>query len=335
MVYQHDERAIVMAPRDSKTGMLGHYDPLLDVSIIIVSWNTVELLRACLIAIVKNAGSIKLEIIVVDNASHDGSAEMVASDFPSVHLLVNDRNMGFAVATNQGLSHARGRYVLLLNSDTITLRGALAEMVRYMDAHPRVGGMGPRLLNSDRSLQVSAYPFPDIVRDVLALLQAHSLSLVGRRLRRYSRRAGTPPRMQTGEVDWVVGACLMLRREALEQVGILDEGYFFGNEEVDLCLRLRRCGWSVVFLACAEIVHLGSQSWAHMSPTRVIWFYTGRQRYFRMHHTRWECLLQRAAIAVIAAGHRQPLLPLRRRSPDDRLWLSAVSRVLLRSLGGE
>src|SRR2546423_5241564 len=216
MVYQHDESAIVMASLDSKTGMLGHYDPLLDVSIIIVNWNTVELLRACLIAIVKNAGSIKLEIIVVDNASHDGSAEMVASDFPSVHLLVNDRNMGFAVATNQGLSHARGRYVLLLNSDTITLRGALAEMVRYMDAHPRVGGMGPRLLNSDRSLQVSAYPFPDIVRDVLALLQAHFLSLVGRLLRRYSRRAGTPPSMQTGEVDRVVGACLMLRREALE-----------------------------------------------------------------------------------------------------------------------
>ena len=155
MVSRHNRQSI--SPKLGEKGWhaatLGPRDPLLDVSIIIVNWNTRDLLRTCLSSIVENAGSARCEIIVVDNASRDGSVEMVVHEFSGVHLRGNSRNVGFAAASNQGLAHARGRYLLLLNSDTLVLPGAIEEMVRYMDSHAHVGALGPRLLYDDRSLR--------------------------------------------------------------------------------------------------------------------------------------------------------------------------------------
>jgi N-acetylglucosaminyl-diphospho-decaprenol L-rhamnosyltransferase len=320
---------------DQPVAVLGPRDPLLDLSIVIINWNTQALLRACLTSIVQNTSSIRFEIIVVDNASCDGSTEMVTHEFPGVHLVANTRNVGFAAANNQGLVHARGHYLLLLNSDTIVLPGALEEMMRYMDAHPRVGALGPRLLNEDRSVQLSVYPFPHLVRDALVFLEVKSWPLVGNLARWYGDRRNARLSAQTGEVDWVMGACLMLRREVLDQVGLLDHGYFFGTEEIDLCYRLRQRGWSVAFLATAAIVHLGGQSWSTISATRLIWFYNARLRYYRLHHPWWEYLGLRAAIALAAMQHIIALLLRHQVSGPSRPLLAAYARVLTHAWRGD
>jgi GT2 family glycosyltransferase len=278
--------------------------------------------------VVKNRGSVRTEIIVVDNGSGDGSVEMVAREFPEVCLLVNRHNVGFAAANNRALRHAGGRYLLLLNSDTVVLPGALVEMVRYMDEHRQVGALGPRLLNADHLPQLSVFPFPEIFHDVLVILEINRWPLVGRLTRWYGRRRDAQMAAATGEVDWVAGACLLLRREALEQIGGLDERLFFGHDDTDLCFRLRRGGWPTVYLTEAAVVHVGSQSWSHISPRRTIWYYAGRLRYFQAHHALWERLLQRIAIAVIALFHLLRLLLSGSRSAERRTWISAYARVL-------
>jgi len=315
-------------------GLLGPLDALLDLSIIIVNWNTQALLCQCLASIMGDRGALQVETIVVDNASRDGSADMVQSAFPLVRLLVNGRNVGFARANNQAMRLAHGRHVMLLNSDTLVRPGALAAMVRYLDDHPQVGALGPRLLNADGTLQPSAHPFPDVARDTLRIAGASAWSFL-RRFAGRPPRAASPSVAPSGPVDWLVGACLVIRRAAIEDVGVLDEGYFFGAEEVDLALRLRQHAWENVYLAEAVVVHLGSQSWLHMTPTRVAWFYTGRLRFFRLHYSPWQCFVQRLAIVVVALGHITPLLLRRHRSTDDQRWLSAFAQVLARAaLGG-
>ncbi len=313
-------------------GLLAPLDTMLDLSIVIVNWNTRVLLRQCLASIKEDVGALHVELIVVDNASRDDSVDMVWREFPDVRLLVNARNVGFARANNQAMRVAHGRYVMLLNSDTIVRLGALPAMVRYMDGHPAVGALGPRLLNGDGTVQPSAHPFPDVARDTLRIAGASTWSLLRRLSRRPSSGAAAPASARTGPVDWLVGACLVVRREAIEGAGVLDEGYFFGNEEVDLALRLRQQGWRNVYLDEAEVVHLGSQSWLHMTPTRVVWFYTGRLRYFRLHYSPWQRLIQRLAIAAVALSHIIPLLARRRRSSDDQKRLSAFAQVLARAV---
>lgn len=320
------------APGERLAGVLGPLDATLDLSIVIVNWNTQVLLRQCLTSILKDAEALHVELIVVDNASRDSSVAMVRREFPDARLLVNGRNVGFARANNQAMRHAHGRYVMLLNSDTIVRPGALAVMVRYMDGHPAVGALGPRLLNGDGTVQPSAHPFPDVARDTLRIASASTWSLLRRLSRRPSSDAALPASVRTGPVDWLVGACLVVRREAIEGVGVLDEGYFFGNEEVDLALRLRQHGWRNVYLDEAEVVHLGSQSWLHMTPTRVVWFYTGRLRYFRLHYSPWQRLIQRLAIAAVALSHIIPLVARRCRSSDDQKRLSAFAHVLARAV---
>jgi GT2 family glycosyltransferase len=313
---------------------LGKLDPLVDASIVIVNWNTNELLHACLASILPNTGSTQVEIIVVDNGSRDGSAQMVERDFPAVRLVVNTCNMGFAAANNRGLSAAHGRYLLLLNSDTIVLPGAIDEMVRYMDAHPRVGALGPRLLNEDGSLQVSVRDFPRLDHDAAMMLEVKHWPVMGDMARRHLQRAYLPDPEQTREVDWVMGACLLLRRPALEHVGPLDDEYFFFLEEVDLCYRLRQHGWSVVFLGKAGIVHLGGQSWARVSAPRLIWYYRGLLRFYRLHGSRGRYLVLRGGVALGAAGHVLWFLLRRRWVPGERPLLAAYAHILALALAG-
>ena len=316
------------------TACVGPLDPLVDVSAIIVNWNTKNLLHACLTSLQDDATAVRVETIVVDNGSRDGSAQMVARDFPGVQLLVNARNMGFAAATNRGMKQARGRYVLLLNSDAVVLPGAIQEMVRYMDAHPHVGAVGPRLRNGDRSPQSSMRDFPHLDRDALAILEMERWPLVGRIIWRYSRHTSLygSDHSTTRDVDWVVGACLLLRREAIEHVGSLDEGYFFFAEEMDLCWRLRQHGWPIVFLASAEIVHLGGQSAARVPAARLTWHYAGLLRFYGRHRTPAHCTVLRAVIALAAALHMMWLLVRHGPSARTRPLLAAYARVLTRAL---
>lgn len=306
---------------------LGAVDPLIDVSIIIVNRNTKELLRACLRSI-EQSTSCNIEVIVVDNASHDGSLDMVADEFPHVQRLSNDRNMGFSAANNRGLTMAHGRHLLLLNSDTIMLNGAVDAMVAYMDQHTDVGALGPHLLNPDRSDQLSVYPFPMTLQDCLVILEINRWPIVGHIARGYGQRRDTHMSAQTGPIDWVMGACLLLRREAIEQVGVLDDRFFFGVEETELCYRLRQCGWATHYFTGAEVVHLGGQSWSQMSAAYLLWSSKGRLRYYYLHKTSRAFLAFRVALAVSSMGHILSLVWAMRSSPRARALMSAYARVL-------
>jgi len=252
-----------------------------DLSVIIVNWNVRDLLRRCLHSILANLPACQLEIIVVDNGSTDGSPEMVRTEFPQVHLMANPDNRGFTAANNQGLAVARGRYVLLLNPDTEVVGDALETLVAFADAHPDVGVVGPQLLNPDGTVQSSRRRFPTLAT---ALLESTWLQPYAPRrlLARYY--VLDRPDDEVQDVDWVTGAALMARREAVEQVGPLDEGFFMYSEELDWCRRFRAAGWRVIYLPTARIIHHEGKSSEQVLPARHIHFQTSKIRYFRKYH---------------------------------------------------
>lgn len=252
-----------------------------DLSILVVNWNVRDLLRRCLQSILANLPACQLEIIVVDNGSTDGSVEMVRTEFPQVHLIANPDNRGFPVANNQGLAVARGRYVLLLNPDTEVVGNALETMVAFADAHPDVGVVGPMLLNPDGTVQSSRRRFPTLLTAVFesTWLQPYAPR---RLLARYY--VLDRPDDEVQDVDWVTGAALMARREAIEQVGPLDEGFFMYSEELDWCRRFREAGWRVVYLPTARVIHYGGKSSEQVLPARHIHFQRSKIRYFRKYH---------------------------------------------------
>ncbi len=315
---------------------LAPLDPSIAVTIVVVNWNTKDLLRACLESLRQDSDESGRQIIIVDNASRDGSAQMVASEFPEAQLIVNTRNRGFAAANNQGIAAARGRYLLLLNSDTQVPPGAVAVMARYLDDHPCVGAVGPRLLNADGSLQSSARDFPRMLWDGLAILEVERWPLVSRLAHNHVRRATLywSDHRYTRAVDWLMGACLMLRREAIEQAGALDEGYFFFAEEMDLCHRLWRLGWSVDFLAGAEIVHLGGQSASQVPAARLVWHYSGLLRFYRLHRSAAQRATLRALIALAMLARIAGVLVKHHAARPVRPLLSAYARVLARAVRG-
>jgi GT2 family glycosyltransferase len=228
------------------------------VSIVIVSWNTREVLRDCLRTVYEQTRDVAFEVIVVDNASTDGSAEMIRSAFPQTLPLVNSVNRGFAAANNQGLEAAQGRYVLLLNSDTQVLDGAIDKMVRFADAHPEAAAAACRVLNSDRTWQPTCFLFPSALNLLIAALYLNKLFP---RSRLWGRERMTWwDGLEARAVDVVTGCFILVRREAIQQVGVLDESYFMYGEEADWCYRFRKAGWKVLFTPSAQIVHLGGVS---------------------------------------------------------------------------
>lgn len=251
----------------------------IDLSIILVSWNTRKLLAQCLDAIPGSVKNLAVETIVVDNASQDGSAEMVRHDYPQVRLIASEQNLGFASGNNLALPTCRGRHILLLNTDTIPQPGALAEMVTYMDAQPQVGITGAHLLNSDGSFQFSVADFITVAGESLQLLGL-ATRLYGPQFPSHKPVASLEP--QAG--DWVLGACLMIRRETFEQIGPLDEGYFMYTEETDWCYRAKQAGWQVVYLPTAYVVHLGGQSAANQPTAKRNQLYASKVRFFRKHY---------------------------------------------------
>jgi N-acetylglucosaminyl-diphospho-decaprenol L-rhamnosyltransferase len=257
---------------------------MVDLSIVIVSWNVRALLRQCLRSILANPYPCTLEVIVVDNVSTDGSAEMVQAEFPDVRLIVNTENRGFPAANNQGIAIAEGRYVLILNPDTEVVGDALAAMVAYADGNPDVSVVGPQLLNEDGSVQSSRRRFPTLAT---ALFESTWLQPCAPRrlLARYYVQ--DQPDDKTLDVDWVKGAAVMARRKAIEQVGPMDEGYFMYSEELDWCKRFKDSGWRVVYLPAAQIVHYGGKSSDQVVTARHIHFQTSKVRYFHKHHGRF------------------------------------------------
>jgi len=260
------------------------------LSIIIVNWNTRQLLLDCLSSIACSGPPDGIEIWVVDNASTDGSAEAVRAAFPDVRLIVNRGNVGFAAANNQAIAASRGELVLLLNSDTLVLPGALAQLARFMEHHPSVGIAGARLLNRDRTLQPSWAKFPSLWSE-----------LAGRNQR--SRRPfATGDGSTAFAVDWVGGACLMIRRPAIEQIGMLDDNFFMYAEEMDWCYRARQAGWEVCYCPAPEVIHLGGQS-SRSAPARMkAALYSSKLRFFRKHYGASRALALRAGLQALLLG---------------------------------
>ncbi|MDX1613858.1 MAG: glycosyltransferase family 2 protein [Candidatus Promineifilaceae bacterium] len=252
-----------------------------DLSIIIVSWNVRQLLAACLKSIAAGRGALKLEVIVVDSGSADGSGAMVATEFPWVRLVPLEENVGFARGNNVGIQLAEGRHILLLNPDTVVLDDSLEQMVKFLDKHASVGGVGAQLLNPDGSVQSSRRRFPTVWTGVLESTWLEALA-PQRLLTHYY--AADLPDGEAADVDWVTGACLMVRRTAAEQIGLLDEAYFMYSEELDWQKRMRADGWRIVYLPTAHVVHHVGKSSEQAVTQRHINFQRAKLRYFRKYH---------------------------------------------------
>jgi len=256
----------------------------MDLSIIIVNWNTSDLLRQCLNSIYGNSPLDAFEIIVVDNGSRDGSLAMLEENFPSVILIRNDQNQGFARANNQGLSIAKGRYLMLLNSDTIVLPQGLDKLIQTAEAHVEVGVVGPQILNMDGSIQKSWASFPSFFSE-----------LIGINVRRRNP-VTTLPRVY--DVDWITGACMLVRARTVAEVGMLDDGYFMYSEETDWCFRIKKQDWKIWYLSDAEIYHLGGGSAKRSSLLQLSLLYQNKIRYFNKFYGPTQATLLRYGLAA-------------------------------------
>jgi GT2 family glycosyltransferase len=232
------------------------------LSILVVNWNTRRLTLDCLRSLREAAIAVPHEIWLVDNASSDGTADAVAAEFPEVRLIRNAENVGFARANNQALAESTGRYVLLLNSDTLVRPHQLEKLVAFLDAHPKAGIVGPKLLNADGSFQLSATPF---IRPTDVYFE---LARFPRALQPQAQKS--PRRLYPFEpwramsVDYVIGAALLIRREVVAAIGPMDAGFFMYGEEQDWCWRAKAAGWEVWFDPEAEVTHLGGASTARV-----------------------------------------------------------------------
>lgn len=302
------------------------------VSVVVVSFNTCGLLRDGLRRTSERLG-VPHEIVVVDNASHDGSPEMVAREFPEVRLIRNPENVGFGRANNQGMAAARAEVFILLNSDAWPVDhrlGALA--ARLAAGEPGVGVLGPRLLEADGRLQASAYHF--LTPGRLALEELLLYKLLTPRRRGLALLGGYWAHDQERDVDWVVGACMVVRGEVFRQTGGFDPSIFLYGEEEEWCERIRRAGWRVVFSPTAEVTHVSHQSSARAlgEELRIVRTLRASDELLRRRSGRGAVAVG-GLVRVVGAALRGTWFGLRRlRRPDDPVALSVsrTARVTLR-----
>jgi hypothetical protein len=249
-----------------------------DLSIVIVNWNTRDLLRECLGSIFETVADTSFEVIVVDNGSSDGSAEMVRSEFPTVQVIANTRNLGFARANNQAIRASRGDQLLLLNSDAALTTGAATHLMRCLSTHPEAAAAGARLVNPDGSFQWSFANFPSLLGETI-LLTGLSRLICAPTYPSYPEAQS----LLTRPVDWVSGACMMIRRVALDSVGLLDAGYFMYTEETDWCFRATRAGWRIFYVPDARVIHGSGQSAGKAPERKRAQLYRSKLRFFRKH----------------------------------------------------
>lgn len=242
-----------------------------DLTLSIICTDNRAMLRDCLESLFGTTQRASLEVYVVDNASSDGTSDMLAADFPRVHIIRNETRLGFTSNNNLVLERAAGRHAMLLNDDTLVLDGAVDAMVAFMDAHPDAAVVGGQLLNPDRTLQASAYWFPHPVLEAF-----HPLTDRWRVL--------FPAGEEAVEVDWVHGASLMVRREMVVKVGGLDPDFNpIYSEETDWCYRIRQAGGRIFTLPAARFIHFGGQTMNRVPARRVELLYAKRTLYFRKH----------------------------------------------------
>lgn len=272
----------------------------MDVSVIIVNWNTCKVTCDCLRSIYAQTATSKSEVIVIDNASIDESVRMIKEKFLQVTLIENSENKGFAAANNQGIRIAQGRYILLLNSDTIVLDNAIGQVVSFADLHPESAVVGCKVLNPDGTLQRTCFMFPSLLNMLLSSTYLYKLFP---RSKFFGREQMTWwDRDDVREVDVVTGCFMLVRREAIEQIGLMDERFFMYGEETDWCYRFRQAGWKAVFTPAAEIIHLGGQSSKQMAVEMALQLRGSILQFMRKHRSTLEykimCILTWLFFAV-------------------------------------
>ncbi len=256
----------------------------MDLSVILLSYNTRDFTEGALRTVLEAAAGLAVEVFVVDNASRDGSADMVAAQFPQVRLIRNPRNLGFSAGNNVALRQATGRHVLLLNTDTVVRRDTLRRLVEFLDAHPEAGAAGCKILNPDGSLQLDSrrgLPTP-----LAALSKLSGLSRLfprSPRLARYNMTFLDPERIS--EVEVLSGSCMMVRRQTIDAVGLLDEDYFMYGEDIDWCFRIRAAGWKIYYVPTTEIIHFRGES-GRAEPLRVLYHKSKAMSTFVSKHMR-------------------------------------------------
>ena len=277
-----------------------------DVSVSIVNTSSRELLLACLASLQADDGrGIDVEVVVLDNASDDGSAEAVQERFPSVRVIEQRFRAGFGANHNTVIRETTGRYVYVLNEDTVSERGALDRMVDYLDAHPRVGALGPHVVYPDGRHQPSAWRFPTPGAAAIGTL---TLGRAG-----IEQSSGDRPK----RVDWAMACALLVRRAALDEVGLFDERFFIYTEETDLCRRLGSAGWETHYLPEVSIAHHVSQFSANVPERRIVEHWRSRRRYWEKHHSAIGAQTA-AALTGLQYATRDVISSALRRLPDDR-----------------
>lgn len=271
-----------------------------ELSITICSWNTVTDLRACLQSLRDAAGEANFEVIVVDNASRDGSADMVEHEFPEFRLLRQSVNLGFTGGHNLALQHIRGQNAALLNSDTIVHPGAIRTLVQYLTEHPEAGIIGPKLLNPDGSLQFSCRRFPNPVAAAFRNTFLGRLFPNNRFTRDYLMADWS--HNQPREVDWVSGAALFIRGECLAKIGPLDNTLFMFCEDVDWCKRAWQAGFKVMYVPQAVITHAIGRSTDQVANRMIIRFHRSMYRYYKKHDVRQANLFARPFMLAFAGA---------------------------------
>jgi GT2 family glycosyltransferase len=270
---------------------------MIDISVIIVNWNTKQFVLDCIQSLFTYKGDYELEIIVVDNASKDDSVSAFKANFPDVIVLENKQNLGFAKANNQGIRIAQSRYVCLVNSDILFLEDSLRPMLNYMDNHPEVGMLGPKLLWQDQTLQGSCRKFPSLWNTLcpaigLTNLFPHASFFSGEHMVGYFKHD------QIKDADVLVGAFLMVRQLALKQVGDMDDKYFMYCEEVDWCKRFIIAGWKIRFFPETKVIHYGGGSSAS-EPVRFFREYClSNLRYWNKHYTKLSVAVYRTLMII-------------------------------------
>lgn len=278
-----------------------------DLSIVVVSYNTVALLRKCLTAVYANPHHrYSFELFVVDNASGDGSAEMVRQEFPQVKLIANPDNRGFAAASNQGLAQAQGNYLLLLNPDTEVIGPALWQMLGFLEAEPQAAVVGPALVYSDGSFQESAFRFPGLSQIFLDFFPLNWRLARSRLNGRYPRRLYNGEYPQAFEIDFPLGACLMVRRSVADKVGLMDDAFFMYMEEIDWCYRIKQTEmpqsyrpvglrfrpgrrhpshWRIYTLPAAKVIHHAGASTRQFRQEMLVQLFRSRSYFYKKHYS--------------------------------------------------
>lgn len=302
----------------------------MDLSIIIVNLNTCELLKQCLQAVHNSVMGIDFEVIVVDNGSYDESVGFVKQQYPHLRLIENKSNIGFAKANNQGIKVSKGRYLLLLNSDAFLLENTIKEMINFADNQNEVAVVGSMWLNPDGSFQASYNDFPKLLPECMLSLGIAKIL--------YSPFFPSYPPEESTKIkrcDWVGGACMLVRKSAIDEVGLLNENYFMYVEEADWCYRMVKAGWEVFYLPQAKVIHLGGQSADRISLQQQIRLYQSKYYFFLNHYGFFEGKLFKCFVhfsALIKSCYwlirgllkQNPTIETRERSKI--YWQVAISR---------